>query len=44
MGFQMEERIHSVLHDSSQAQEMQSPSAHRQSVEAWTEWDSFQGR
>ncbi|XP_020629537.1 chloride channel protein C-like [Orbicella faveolata] len=34
MGFQIEERIHSVLHDSPKAQEMQSPSAHRQSVEA----------
>jgi len=34
MGFQMEERIHSVLHGTPQAQEMQSPSAHRQSVEA----------
>lgn len=44
MGFQIEERIHSVLHDSPKAQEMQSPSAHRQSVETWTEWDSFQGR
>ncbi|KAL9987367.1 hypothetical protein ACROYT_G001661 [Oculina patagonica] len=34
MGFKMEERIHGVLHDSHQAQEMQHPSAHRQSVEA----------
>ena len=43
MGFQIEERIHSVLHDSPKEQEMQSPTAHHQSVEAWTKWDSFPG-
>ena len=33
MGFQMEERIHKLLHNSPQAQEMQHP-GHHQNVDA----------